>query len=341
MDTNRGRRSVVRAGSKSKPNHPRRSRRMPCVSRISRLLNGIPALVVAFVIAAMGLNGCSDRRETSTSAAQAPNNQTLRIASLSPALTRTLVDLGLGSMVVGRTPFCASVAMTTPVVGSLLDLDLERLIGVRPTHVLVQPAATGLDPELLRLASERGWALGHWRLDRLADVAAMLSELPVALGGVESHVVVRASERRLEIERLAASGPASDGRRVLVLVSVEPMSAAGRETFLSDVLEGSGFRNAIAGRSYPEVSYEDLIRLDADVIVILSDHDPSVAARDRMIATILADDGLRARFEDRIVVFADADAMLPSSAVVDVATRLKRAIESIPPRDPRQSSVAP
>jgi ABC-type hemin transport system substrate-binding protein len=86
-----------------------------------------------------------------------------RIVSLSPALSRTLVDLGLADHVVGRTAYCASLDPAIPIVGDLYELDYERLIRLEPTHVLLQPAsATGVDPQLRRLAEERGWTIGAW-----------------------------------------------------------------------------------------------------------------------------------------------------------------------------------
>ncbi|MDZ4755273.1 MAG: hypothetical protein SGJ09_17475 [Phycisphaerae bacterium] len=268
-----------------------------------------------------------------SSAARGSGEQTSRIVSLSPAITRTLVDLGAANAVVGRTPFCASIPASTPIVGSLLDLDLERLLSVRPTHVLIQPAATGTDPELVRLAASRGWRLGQWRLDRLDDVAHMLDELPATLGSEGSPLARSAAERRESIVRLREVVPAADSPRVLLLVSIEPMVAAGTETFLSDVLAGIGCRNAIDRRAYPEVSHEDLIRLVADSIVVLREREPSLAERERIVSIVLADDALRSRFAGRIVVFGDDDAMLPSSAVLAMSQRLRRAISTEAPRE--------
>ena len=104
--------------------------------------------------------------------AQVPAIATLRFASLSPAMTQMLVDLGLGDRIVGRTPFCDSVPESVPIVGSLLDVDYERLIEVAPTHIVVQPAASGTDPEVERLAQDHHWVLIEQGLDRLADVEA-------------------------------------------------------------------------------------------------------------------------------------------------------------------------
>ena len=50
-----------------------------------------------------------------------------RVASTSPAITDSLVELGLADHIVGRSGFCTSVPKSVPVVGDLRDFDAERL----------------------------------------------------------------------------------------------------------------------------------------------------------------------------------------------------------------------
>ncbi|MHC5005021.1 MAG: TroA family protein, partial [Planctomycetota bacterium] len=107
-------------------------------------------------------------------AAPPPAGDGPRIVSLSPAISRALVDLGLGDRVVGRTPFCAALDPALPVVGDLQHVDFERLVRLAPTHVLVQPASTGVDPRLAGLADRHGWSLQHWTLNDVADVIELV-----------------------------------------------------------------------------------------------------------------------------------------------------------------------
>ncbi|MFO0828646.1 MAG: hypothetical protein U0572_10930 [Phycisphaerales bacterium] len=257
---------------------------------------------------------------------------------MSPAITRTLVDVGLGSAVVGRTPFCAAAPASVPVVGSLLDVDVERLVAVRPTTLLVQPAAAGIDPTLVDLANRHDWTLAQWKLDRLADVERMLEELPASIGGASDGVVVACGRRRAGLAALERTPVANDAPRALLIVSVDPMSAAGRATFLDELIRGCGYRNAIEAGGYPDLSHEDLMRLAPDVIVVLRDRPPDASEAEHIKERVLADDALRARDESRFAIFADADVMLPSSAIVDVAARLKTLVDSV--RAPCASEVA-
>ena len=102
----------------------------------------------------------------------------LRLVSMSPALSRTLVDFGLARRIVGRSPFCDFLDDAVPIVGDLRNINYERLIELAPTHVLVQAEP---EEKLLALAAERGWRIGRWgTIDTIDDIERTVRELPVS-----------------------------------------------------------------------------------------------------------------------------------------------------------------
>ncbi len=66
-----------------------------------------------------------------------------RIVSLSPAITDILLDLGLGEYVVGRGAWEEQLGAEIPRVGDLSNLDLEGLIALGPTDVILQAGRRG------------------------------------------------------------------------------------------------------------------------------------------------------------------------------------------------------
>ena len=63
-----------------------------------------------------------------------------RIVSLVPSLTETVVDMGLGASLVGRTGFCVhprEALRAIPKLGGTKDVHIDRLCALEPTHVLV------------------------------------------------------------------------------------------------------------------------------------------------------------------------------------------------------------
>lgn len=258
-----------------------------------------------------------------------------RFASLSPALTQVLVDLGLGGQIVGRTPFCDSVPETVTVVGSLLDVDYERLLQSAPTHVVVQPAAAGTDPELERLATEHRWVLIERGLDRLGDVEAFLRDLVPQLALPASAETTALAERCDVAARslaalhgpLGAAAPAA-GTRTVVLVATEPLTAVGTDTFVSEMLAAAGASNAITAGGYPELSYEDLATIDPETIVVLLDAEPGPGEREAILRRLLGSP-TKAAASRRVAIHVDPESMLPSTRAPAAVTRLRACLSGL------------
>src|SRR5690606_17941429 len=66
-------------------------------------------------------------------------NDCARIVSLAPSITETIYDLSLGSNLVGVTRFCKypKEATLLPQIGGLLDPNIEAIVSLRPTLVVV------------------------------------------------------------------------------------------------------------------------------------------------------------------------------------------------------------
>ena len=60
-----------------------------------------------------------------------------RVISLAPSVTETIFELDLGPMLIGRTDFCRypPEAKAIESVGGFYDVNLERLLTKKPTHV--------------------------------------------------------------------------------------------------------------------------------------------------------------------------------------------------------------
>lgn len=270
----------------------------------------------------MLLSGCG-RDDSAPPPSDQP--QTPRIVSLSPAISRTLVDLGEAAQIVGRTPFCDSVDAEIPVVGDLLNLDYERLVRLRPTHVLVQPPAMGIDRQLLVLAEQHGWTIGRWRLDDVADVKRMLEQLPEVLGKDELY------ERAVELELLVddALRPSDDLWRgsVLLIAGTDPVGVFGTGTYLHDVLTALGATNAVSLAHYPQLTLEDVTRINPQAMILVrpgapEEIDPIAALR---TLAALQVDAVR---DGRVAILRHPDAFTPSTGIIGVAEDLRAILRS-------------
>ena len=221
------------------------------------------------------------------------------VASTSPAITDTLVDLGLIAHMVGRSPYCRSVPKEMPVVGDLRDFDAERLALARPEFLFVQPPLAGVDPALRAFCSERGITLVERRIDSFSETRALVGTIAevfrtadsvnaslIARRIAEADAVLATVVEAAAASRAGTSGatpdatpdatsgatpdatsgavPASAGD-VLLLVSSEPFLAVGPGNYLDELLAANGLGNALrrAGwkDGWSEISPEGIVTL--------------------------------------------------------------------------------
>lgn len=227
----------------------------------------------------------------------------VRIASLSPALTECAAELGLRDRIVGRTPWCEGAAPEVPVVGTLLDVDAEALVGCAPTIVLVQPPAQGIDAALVALAHSHRWALLDWRINGLDEARDAMSGLASAVAGADPALAGSVRERHAHwcamldaaLAPLAAEPAAFDAAPVLVMAGSLEGIAFGRGTYIDDALARLGVRNAIERPGYPALSVEDLVRLSPRTIIVIGGsggdaaHDPKVGSLSARVIRLPAD----------------------------------------------------
>lgn len=283
-------------------------RRRPCDDPIgtTRPARGRSlARAVATCLALLGA-GCGG------SEAEPPVDGLEGVASLSPAITTTLLDLGVPATdIVGRTPWCRGVD-EAPVIGTLEGVDAELLVQVRPATVLHQPPATGTDPVLLGLRDRVGFTLVGGRLDGVADVLALLDEI----GTLELGDPDRLATRRRALEEIAAVGDAQ-GASAAIVHSVDPVGVAGEDTFLGELVRAIGFRNVAGPGGWREWSIETLLRAAPERVIVVA---TSSEGGERMHATL---SGLEWSGPTSIMVLVEPDAFEPSSRMPDVLEAMR------------------
>ncbi len=240
-------------------------------------------LLLGWIALTLSVAAC---RESAPTEPATSNPGQARIVSLSPALTSTLTALGAESLLVGRTPWCQTRG-DVAVVGSLLDLDAEALVGVRPTVILVQPPVQGAPPALDRLAGEYGWRVESFRIDSLGDVREVIASLSTILETGADDVrslALRTNSRALLHDLDAALAPIDTasrlGRTLVLLVgseSADPLGF-GPDTYIGGALTSMGVTNALTRDGYPALSWEALARLAPDTIILLGRRSSEAAA---------------------------------------------------------------
>lgn len=256
----------------------------------------------------------------------------LRIVSFSPALSRMVVDLGLGNHIVGRTQYCEFVNQDVPVVGDLLNVDYERVLGVFPTHVLIQSPMNGADRKLLELCEEHHWKVGQWSsIDTIDDIEQVVRDLPGVLyendATSREEVTRRATDLLNQIALALTPGDSEVWRdEVMLVYRTEPIAVFGRQTYLSEVLERLGAKNAVEKSGWIELSLEDVTRLNPPAVIVLSSSNKGNATESLGDLENLQIDAVK---NGRVVFLRNSSAMLPSTGIIDVANDMRKALKEL------------
>lgn len=200
-----------------------------------------------------------------------PHRQTgVRAVSLAPSITEIAFAAGAGSNLVGRTSACdfPQAARAVPVVGDFGVPSLEQLAATRPTVVLeLALADESVGARIDRLGLKRR----RIPCNRLAEIPPAIREIGDILGRPDQAGIL-ATGIENGIAAMRAELPA-DSRRPAVFVEVwnDPITTAGRESFVADLVELAGGTNigSESPAAYYTVSSEWVLAKNPDVILTL------------------------------------------------------------------------
>jgi ABC-type Fe3+-hydroxamate transport system substrate-binding protein len=202
-----------------------------------------------------------------------------RIVALLPSLTEIVYAIGAADTLVGvdaKSDYPAA-ALALPRVGGFQGISLETVVKLRPTHILVMEGYHVADYK--RLAGF-GAELVRCRFDDLDDVGRCtlrIGEITGRQAAAQKLVAGYGASRA----RVAAQTADRMPLKTLILVSADPLYAAGDRSFSGDMLRLAGGVNALAGATaaYPLISGESIVAMNPAVIITLAPGD-----RERLLA---------------------------------------------------------
>jgi len=203
-----------------------------------------------------------------------------RIVSLAPSLTETIYALGLQDRLVGDTDFCdfPPDAQKKTKVGGAINPSIEEIVALRPDLVLVTKSLNRL--ETVRALDNLGISSYATDPHTVKDILSSTERLADLLGVSETGAALGADlEHRLADlqQRLSGLPP----RRVLFVVWSDPLISVGKNTFIADALKWAGAASIVdSSQDWPQMSLEEVVRLQPDFLVFAASHSDSAAPGD-------------------------------------------------------------
>lgn len=193
-----------------------------------------------------------------------------RIIPLYGAFAEMLYAIGAGSQIVARTQadrFPVEI-VGLPSVGTHMRPNVDLILGLKPDLVIQSASRRDAMPELDRIR-EAGITVAVFSPLRLEDVFSTMLRLGILTGRSETAESTVAQLRaRLDRVRDRLQG-VSTPRRVFYEIRSEPLTAAGRGSIVTSVIEASGAQNAVTLRKgVVQFNFEALLLADPDVYIV-------------------------------------------------------------------------
>ena len=195
-----------------------------------------------------------------------------RVVSLAPSLTEILFAVGAGDQVVGVTSYCdyPEEATTREQVGgfSASTMSVEKIVSLRPDLVF---AAGAIHAPVIEALDDVNVSVVAFDPASVDDVYALIEKVGSLTGhSEEAEGVAKAMRERIDavVARTGAIAP-EQKLRVYWQIWDEPLMTAGPTTYVGQLIEMAGGVNIFGDltESYPQISAEEVVKRDPDVIM--------------------------------------------------------------------------
>lgn len=200
------------------------------------------------------------------------NSEPRRIVSMAPSVTEILFALGVGDRVVGVTSYCnyppevldMVEAGKIEIIGGFIDPNIEKIVALKPDLVI----GVTLHERVVRLLESLGLTVIVVGNEDIDDIYGAIQLIGKAVGMLDRAIEIvngiKEGIRDVWTKVLGASKP-----KVLIIVWLEPIWVAGRESYMNDLIEFAGGVNAYTGEEgWASIGPESIIAMNPDIIII-------------------------------------------------------------------------
>ena len=246
-----------------------------------------------------------------------------RIVSIGPSITEFLFALGAGSRVVGTDDFSdePTAAKAIDKVGGI-KVNFEKVVSLKPELVLIVKFSDGT---IEKLASS-GLVVLVVDPQTIGDVARTATLIGRAVGA-EGDALGRDIQKKVDDVKAKTAVATTKPRVYHEVDASDPTKifTVGPGSYIHDLIEVAGGQNIAAktATAYPQLSAEEILRADPEVIVLAAD---DYSAKPDQVAARAGWSALSAVKNKRIVTIAPNLINRPGPRVGEAADAYARLV---------------
>ncbi len=194
-----------------------------------------------------------------------------KIISVAPSVTEILYSIGLGDNIAGVTRYddYPEDVKNKEVVGGYLDIDVEKILKIKPDVVICEPNS-GIR-EAVELLSMKGISVIVVDVKSVMDILFAIEELGTVFDRQKeaAELLNNLTSRYVNLQKYIKKYGVNSG---LVVLNENPMMVAGRNSFVGELLLLIGLKNAYSGeQKYPVLDSEMLYLMKPDIVFNISE----------------------------------------------------------------------
>jgi iron complex transport system substrate-binding protein len=229
-------------------------------------------LIVFLIVVAVSFSPAEARQVTDQLGRQVIlSDDPQRVVSLAPSITEIIFALGQEHRLKGATRFSdfPPEAISLPKVGSYVQLDLERIVALKPDLCIAikdgNPRQTVVRLESLEVPV---YVVDPRNLEAVTETIIEIGDLLHATENAEDLV----NNMRLRINRVkSAVEKISHRPGVFFQIGISPIVSVGTNTFIHELIVIAGGDNLAKGPiPYPRFSREQVLSLAPEIFIITS-----------------------------------------------------------------------
>ena len=201
-----------------------------------------------------------------------------RIVSVVPSQTEFLYEIGLGDSIVGQTIFCVHPVdkfKKATKIGGTKKLNISRIKALKP-DIIIANKEENEQSQIEELEKDFPvWISDIKTLDSALEMMNNLGDL-FQKNAETQALTAEISNRFLTLK----SYQPKQKKRALYIIWQKPWMAAGRDTFINEMLEYAGFENVIQepDSRYPNLFIKDFEDYKPDYVFLSSEPFPFTEA---------------------------------------------------------------
>jgi iron complex transport system substrate-binding protein len=193
-----------------------------------------------------------------------------RVIPLYGAFTEVLFAIGAGPQVVARTEADQEPPeiLQLPAVGTHMRPNLEMIIALKPQLVVQSASRRAASPEIQRVI-EAGIPVAVFAPNTFAEIFQTIERLGALTGREQAaRDLARKMRERLDVVKQRLAGEPKRPR-VFFEVRAEPLTAAGRESLVEEILNAVQAENVVTvDKAIVSTDLEALLLQNPDVYVV-------------------------------------------------------------------------